>query len=91
MSKFEVFEAVSEMVELSKTEVEKVYNAIVSHITTKLKAGEQVTLTGFGTFKVSHRAARTGRNPQTGEAIQIKAADVPVFKAGKPFKEAINK
>jgi nucleoid DNA-binding protein len=74
---------------MSKAGAEAVLNAFVSSVSGALSQGERVTLTGFGTFSVSNRAARMGRNPKTGEAIQIKAAKVPKFKAGAGLKEAV--
>lgn len=65
-------------------------DAVFNVITEKLKSGEEVKITGFGTFSVANRAARTGRNPQTGETIQIAASNSPKFKAGKGLKEAVN-
>ena len=74
---------------LTKTESREAVSAIISVITDSLARGERVTLVGFGTFQVGTRKARTGRNPQTGESIQIPAKKVPVFKAGKGLREAI--
>lgn len=90
MNKSEFIEHIAEEVGLSKTDAERALIAMTSVITNELKTGGQVVLAGFGTFKVSHRAARVGRNPQTGEVINIAAANVPVFKAGKAFKDAVN-
>ena len=91
MNKSELIEVVAEAVSLSRADAEKAFNAVIDGITGELRKGGQVVITGFGTFKVSHRAARAGRNPQTGATLQIAAVDVPVFKAGKGFKEEINK
>lgn len=90
MNKTELVDVIAEGADLSKAEAERILNLVTGAITDELKKGGQVVIAGFGTFKVSHRAARTGRNPQTGAAIQIAAADVPVFKAGKGFKDAVN-
>jgi len=65
-------------------------HSVIDSVTGALKNGDQVSLVGFGTFSVKQRAARTGRNPRTGEAIQIKASNVPGFKAGKALKDACN-
>ena len=91
MTKEELIEKVSSSSGLSKTDAGRALNAIVNSITSALKKGQTVTLVGFGTFKVSKRKARKGRNPRTGETIAIKAAKVPKFKAGKAFKDAVNK
>ncbi len=90
MNKSEFIEHIAVTLELSKADAERALNAMTSGITNELKKGGQVVIAGFGTFKVSHRAARVGRNPQTGEVINIAAANVPVFKAGKAFKDAVN-
>ncbi len=90
MNKSEFIEHIAATLELSKADAERALNAMTSGITNELKKGGQVVIAGFGTFKVSHRAARVGRNPQTGEVINIAAANVPVFKAGKAFKDAVN-
>ena len=75
---------------ISKAAADKAVGAFVGGVTDALKKGNKVSLIGFGTFDVSSRAARTGRNPQTGEAIQIKASKAPKFKAGKSLKDALN-
>lgn len=90
MNKGELIEAIADETDMSKAGAEAVLNAFVSSVTGALKKGDKVTLTGFGTFSVSSRAARMGRNPQTGEAIQVKASKVPKFKAGASLKEAVN-
>lgn len=74
---------------LSKKDVASVLESFVDQVTENLKKGKKVTLTGFGVFKTSQRAARTGRNPQTGESISIPAMTVPKFTAGKSLKEAV--
>lgn len=89
MTKHELIEKISSGARLSKTNASKVINATIGAITSALKKGQTVTLVGFGTFKVSKRKARTGRNPRTGETITIKAAKVPKFKAGKGLKDAV--
>ena len=90
MNKAELIDAVAETTDLSKADAEKATNAVLDSIIDVLSKGDQVTLVGFGTFSVRDRAARTGRNPQTGETIQIKASKSPGFKAGKAFKDAVN-
>jgi DNA-binding protein HU-beta len=85
-----MIDAVAEATDLSRADAEKATNAVLDNIIGTLAKGDQVTLIGFGTFSVRERAARTGRNPQTGEAIQIKASKSPGFKAGKAFKDALN-
>ena len=74
---------------MSKTDAGKALDATIASITEALKAGDTVTLVGFGTFNVKERAARTGRNPQTGAALEIKASKVPSFKAGKGLKDSV--
>lgn len=76
--------------DISKAAADKAVGAFVSGITDALKKGDKVSLIGFGTFDVSSRAARIGRNPQTGETIQIKASKAPKFKPGKALKDAVN-
>ena len=76
--------------DISKASAGRALDAAVDAVTNELKKGGQVSLVGFGTFSVKDRAARTGRNPQTGETIQIKAAKIPSFKAGKALKDACN-
>ncbi len=90
MNKAELIEAVAEHAEMTKAEAGRAIDAIVSTITTAMQKQDDVSLIGFGTFTVRERAARAGRNPQTGETIQIKAAKVPAFKAGKALKDAVN-
>ncbi len=90
MNKSELVDAVAESADLSKAAAAKAVDGVVNAITESLKQGEQVTLVGFGTFLIRERAARTGRNPRTGEAIQIAAAKNPAFKAGKALKDAVN-
>ena len=90
MNKAEFVNAVSEAAELSKADAAKALDGIIKVIRKTLKAGDDVSLVGFGTFTVRKRAARTGRNPQTGATIKIKASKVPAFKAGKALKDALN-
>jgi DNA-binding protein HU-beta len=90
MNKTELTDAVAETADLTKAEAARVIDAVLSTITATLAKGEQVGVVGFGTFLVRQRAARTGRNPQTGAEIQIAAATVPAFKPGKALKDAVN-
>ena len=90
MNKSELISAIAESADLTKADSGRALDAIISAITDSLKNGEPVTLIGFGTFEVRDRAARTGRNPRTGETIQIKASKNPAFKAGKALKAAVN-
>ena len=76
--------------ELSKKDAEAALKAFIDVVSEELKKGEKVQLVGFGTFEVSERAAREGRNPQTGETMEIKASKTPKFKAGKALKDALN-
>jgi DNA-binding protein HU-beta len=89
MNKSELIDAIAENSGLSKTDAGKALDATIASITQALKEDDTVTLVGFGTFAVKERAARTGRNPQTGETLEIKASKVPGFKAGKGLKDAI--
>ena len=90
MNKSELIEAVASEAELSKADAARATDAVFDSISNALRNGDQVTLVGFGTFSVRERAARTGRNPQTGETINIKASRMPGFKAGKALKDAVN-
>lgn len=90
MNKSELIEKVATGADLTKASAGRAIDAVIETVTAELAAGGDVTLVGFGTFKVSDRAARTGRNPQTGAEIQIAAAKVPGFKAGKALKDACN-
>ena len=90
MNKTELIAAVAEAAEVSKKDSEKVLKAFVDVVTEELKKGEKVQLVGFGTFEVSERAAREGRNPQTGETMTIEASKSPKFKAGKALKDVVN-
>ncbi|XLG20089.1 HU family DNA-binding protein [Bacillus cereus] len=89
MNKTELIKNVAQNAEISQKEATVVVQTVVELITNTLAAGEKVQLIGFGTFEVRERAARTGRNPQTGEEMQIAASKVPAFKAGKELKEAV--
>ena len=90
MNKAELVDAVAGAANLSKADAGRAVDAIVDSVTKALKRGEQVSVVGFGTFSVKHRAARSGRNPRTGETIAIAASNVPGFKAGKGLKDAVN-
>lgn len=89
MNKDALVQAIADGAEISKTQAERALSSFVSAVTSTLKSGDSLTISGFGTFKVSHRAARQGVNPKTGERIQIAAATVPKFSAGKGLKEAV--
>ena len=89
MNKSELIEAIAKKSNLKLVEAEKVVNGFIEEVSGELKKKENVTIVGFGTFKVAHRAAKTGVNPKTGEKITIKAKDVPVFRAGKALKEKV--
>lgn len=90
MNKTELVAAVAESADLSKADAGKAVNAVFDTITQAMKKNDTVTLIGFGSFVVRERAARDGRNPQTGKPMKIKASKVPAFKAGKGLKEAVN-
>lgn len=90
MNKGEFIKAVQAQTNQSEAETRRVVDAVLDVLTETMKAGQDVTLIGFGTFEVRERAARTGKNPQTGEQIQIAASRVPAFKPGKALKQAIN-
>lgn len=89
MNKAELINQISEDAGITKTQANDVIEAFTDGVITALKKGDTVTLVGFGTFSVSQRAARTGRNPQTGELLKIKAAKVAKFKPGKSLKDKI--
>lgn len=91
MNKAELIANVAEKTELTKKDSEKAVSALLSAIEETLAKGDKVQLVGFGTFEIRDRAARKGRNPQTGEEINIEAARVPVFKAGKALRDAVGK
>ena len=90
MNKTELVASVAEQADISKKDAEKVLKAFVDVVTEEMKKGEKVQLVGFGTFEVSERAAREGRNPQTGKTMKIEACKAPKFKAGKALKDAVN-
>ncbi|MDD3186096.1 MAG: HU family DNA-binding protein [Anaerostipes sp.] len=90
MNKTELVAAIAEKTELSKKDAEKALKAFTDVVADELKKGEKIQLVGFGTFEVSERAAREGRNPRTGEAMQIAASKAPKFKAGKALKDVVN-
>jgi len=90
VNKTQLVEKIAENADISKASAGRALDAVIEAVTETLKADEQVALVGFGTFSVRTRAARTGRNPKTGEEIQIAEAKVPSFKAGKALKEACN-
>ncbi|MDH7576589.1 MAG: HU family DNA-binding protein [Bacillota bacterium] len=89
MNKAELISSVADKSEMTKKDAEKAVNAVFAAIEEALTRGEKVQLIGFGTFEVRNRAARTGRNPQTGEEIQIAATRVPAFRPGKALRDAI--
>ncbi|MCB0894582.1 MAG: HU family DNA-binding protein [Nocardioides sp.] len=91
MNKTELRDAVAEAADLSAAQADRALNAVLDSITSSLASGEKVTLPGFGTFETRDRAARQGRNPQTGETIDIAASTTPAFKAGAQLKQAVNK
>ena len=90
MNKTELVAAMAEQTQLSKKDAEAALKAFIDVVSEEMKKGEKVQLVGFGTFEVSERAAREGRNPQTGETMKIAACKAPKFKAGKALKDAIN-
>lgn len=91
MNKGELIDAMANNANLSKADAERALNAFTDSVTNSLQGGDSVTLVGFGTFDTSERSARKGRNPQTGEEIQIPATTVPKFRAGKGLKDAVKK
>jgi DNA-binding protein HU-beta len=90
LNKADMIEHIAQSAEISKLAAERAVDALVGAVKSSLKKGQMVTLVGFGSFYVGRRAARTGRNPRTGEALEIAAARVPKFRAGKALKEAVN-
>ena len=90
MNKAELIDAIADNAGLSKADAGRAVDALVKTVTKALKKGDTVSLVGFGTFSVRKRAARTGRNPRTGDTIKIKASKNPAFKAGKALKDAVN-
>ena len=90
MNKTELIEHIAKSADISKAAAARSLDAVIDAVTTSLKNNDSVTLVGFGTFSVGARAARSGRNPRTGEVIKIKSAKVPKFRAGKLLKDAVN-
>ena len=90
MNKTELIDHIAEQADISKAEAARALEAVVGAVEATLKEGGSVSLVGFGTFAVGKRAARTGRNPRTGDAIKIEAANVPKFRPGKALKDALN-
>jgi len=90
MNKTDLINSIADQTGLSKGDATKAVEGVIDAVTNALRGGDQVALVGFGTFSVRDRAARKGRNPRTGETIQIAASRNPVFKAGKGLKEAVN-
>lgn len=90
MNKQQLIDAAADATDLSKTDVATALDGLLDSITESLKAGDKVTLTGFGSFEVRERSARTARNPQTGQSVDVPASKAPAFKAGKALKDAIN-
>ncbi|HVY21996.1 MAG TPA: HU family DNA-binding protein [Steroidobacteraceae bacterium] len=90
MNKSELIDAVSNQSGLAKADAARAVDAVFDAISAALKSGDSVALVGFGTFAVKARAARTGRNPRTGEPLNIAASKMPVFRAGKALKDAVN-
>jgi len=91
VNKSELIDAIATSADIPKAVAGRALDAVIESVTGALKSGDSVVLVGFGTFQVKERAKRTGRNPQSGEAITISAANIPGFKAGKNLKEAVNK
>ena len=90
MNKTELIDAMADSADISKAAAGRALEGMISAIADALKTGDQVSIVGFGSFSVRERAARTGRNPQTGATIQIKASKNPAFKAGKALRDAVN-
>ena len=91
MNKNELISAVAEKSGLSKKDAAAALDSVIAAISESLAQGEKIQLVGFGTFEVKERAARSGKNPRTGEAVEIPASKAPVFKAGKALKDAVSK
>jgi DNA-binding protein HU-beta len=91
MNKSDLVNAIASDTNLSKTDATKALDSMINHVQKTLKKGDEVRLVGFGTFKVTKRAARSGRNPRTGETIKIAASKSPAFRPGKEFKDILNK
>ncbi|MSS72445.1 MAG: HU family DNA-binding protein [Candidatus Latescibacteria bacterium] len=85
----DVVQAIAEATQLSKKDAENAFETLIDYLTQALKREEKVTISGFGAFSAGHRAARTGRNPRTGDSVAIPASKVPRFKAAKVFKDAV--
>lgn len=90
MNKSDLINSIAEESGLTKADAGRALDATISSVSSALKSGDSISLIGFGTFSVKERSARTGRNPQTGETIQIKASKIPSFKAGKTLKDSVN-
>jgi DNA-binding protein HU-beta len=90
VNKSDLIEAIAQAADISKAAAERALDGTVAAITSSLQKGDMVTLVGFGTFHVGDRKARSGRNPRTGDTIEIKASKVPKFRAGKALKDAVN-
>ena len=90
MNKSELIEVIAKQADISKAAAGRALDAMITGVSKALKKGDTVSLVGFGTFSVTKRAGRTGRNPRTGEAIKIKSAKVPKFRPGKALKDALN-
>ncbi len=90
MNKSDLIEAIAQAADISKAAAERALDGTIAAITSSLQKGDMVTLVGFGTFHVGDRKARSGRNPRTGDTIEIKASRVPKFRAGKALKDAVN-
>jgi len=90
VNKSELIEVIARQSDISKAAATRSLDAVIGAVKTSLKKGDSVTITGFGTFAVTKRKARAGRNPRTGAAIKIKAAKVPKFRPGKALKDAVN-
>jgi DNA-binding protein HU-beta len=90
MNKSDLIDAIAKSADLPKAAAGRALDALIDSVTDALKTGDPVTLVGFGTFAVKERSSRVGRNPKTGDPIEIKAAKVPYFKAGKNLKDAVN-
>lgn len=90
MNKQQLIDAAADTAELSKTDMAAALDGLLDTITESLRAGEKVTITGFGSFEVRERSARTARNPQTGETVEVPPSNAPAFKAGKALKDALN-
>lgn len=90
MNKSELIDAIAASADIPKAQAGRALDAVIETVTNALQKSDQVVLVGFGTFAVKERSARSGRNPQTGQAIEIPAAKIPTFKPGKALKDAVN-